>query len=103
MAGRSKKDGARIGSGRRKRVEEEELDAKLNPLEPEAFKQLKNALQDRQRWAVELFFAYRYGKPRQMIETSGSEGSPCNFTVTIADGCRAPVTSEDDIDEDIEP
>jgi len=62
------KGGAREGSGRKSKAEEQQLIEKLSPLEPTAHEKLKEAIEDGKEWAVKLFFDYMYGKPKQMIE-----------------------------------
>ena len=57
--------GYRPGSGRKPKVEEQALIEKLTPLEPIAFKALKDGLEKGERWAVKLFFDYMYGKPKE--------------------------------------
>lgn len=60
--------GRRPGSGRKGKVEEQTLIERLSPLEPIAHAKLKKAIEDGERWAIKLFFEYRYGKPRQTHE-----------------------------------
>lgn len=67
--------GKRTGAGRKSKSEEQELIEKLSPLEPDAFKSLKNAIKEEQSWAVKLYFEYMYGKPKQVtdITTNGND------------------------------
>ena len=60
--------GARKGSGRKKKVEEQVLVEKLLPLQEKAFIALETGLESGQSWAVKLFFEYLYGKPKERIE-----------------------------------
>ena len=63
-----KNGGAREGSGRKSKAEEQKLVEKLTPLEATAHEKLKEAIESGKEWAVKLFFDYMYGKPKQMIE-----------------------------------
>lgn len=67
--------GSREGAGRKPKAEEHALVEKLSPLEPEALEQLKKNVKDGQRWAVELYFKYMYGMPKQQtdITTNGND------------------------------
>ena len=72
---RKNNGGAREGAGRKSKAEEQQLIEKLSPLEPEALKQLTKHVKDGNRWAVELFFKYMYGMPKQQtdITTNGND------------------------------
>lgn len=75
MAGvKGKSGGPRPGSGRKSKAEEQSLVEKLGPLEEVAHKQLATALRRGDRWAVEMYFGYMYGKPRHRVEQSGPDG-----------------------------
>ena len=63
--GRKDNGGYREGSGRKPKAEEQQLIEKLTPLEPLALKALENGLKEDKPWAVRLFYAYRWGKPRE--------------------------------------
>lgn len=60
--------GKRKGAGRKSKAEEQSLVEKLTPLEDEAFEALKDALKNKQSWAVKLFMQYLYGMPKQTTE-----------------------------------
>ena len=62
-------------AGRKSKAEEQQLIEKLSPLEPEALKQLELNVKNGERWAIELFFKYNYGMPKQQtdITTNGNE------------------------------
>jgi hypothetical protein len=64
----NKKGGARIGAGRKSKAEEQSLIEKLTPLEDKAFIALTNALNDEKDWAVKLYFQYKFGMPKQVID-----------------------------------
>jgi hypothetical protein len=63
-----KNGGARIGAGRKSKAEEQSLIEKLTPLETKAFVALTNALNDEKDWAVKLYFQYKFGMPKQVID-----------------------------------
>lgn len=70
-----KHGGRREGAGRKSKAEEQDLIQKLSPLEPEALRQLELAVKNGERWAIELFFKYNYGMPKQQtdITTNGND------------------------------
>lgn len=61
--------------GRPSKAEEQKLIEKLSPLEPEALRQLEINVKNGERWAIELFFKYNYGMPKQQtdITTNGND------------------------------
>ena len=61
--------------GRPSKAEEQKLIEKLSPLEPEALRQLELNVKSGERWAIELFFKYNYGMPKQQtdITTNGND------------------------------
>lgn len=60
--------GFREGAGRKPKAHEQSLIEKLTPLEPKAFEALVAALEDHKDWAVKLFFQYKFGMPKQVID-----------------------------------
>ena len=60
--------GKRNGAGRKSKAEEQKLVEKLSPLEEDALKKFGIALKSGDKWAIELFFKYMYGLPKQQIE-----------------------------------
>ena len=64
MDGR-KNNGGNKNAGRKPKAEEQKLIEKLSPLEPLAHAKLKEAIEANQKWAVQLYFNYMYGKPRE--------------------------------------
>jgi len=62
------KGGAREGSGRKSKAEEQKLIEKLSPMEATAHAKLSEAIDLGKDWAIKMFFEYMYGKPKQMIE-----------------------------------
>ena len=71
MDGR-KNNGGHSNGGRKSKAVEQKLIEKLSPLDPEAFKQLKKKINEGEKWAIELFFKYKYGMPKQSIEQSNT-------------------------------
>lgn len=71
--------GKREGSGRKPKVDERLLIEKLSPLEPKAFKALERALEDKEGWAVKLYFEYLFGKPKQSMDLT-TNGKDINLT-----------------------
>lgn len=68
MEEKKKHGGARPNSGRKSKSEEQNLVEKLTPIEPDALKQLQQAVRGGEKWAVDLFFKYFYGLPKQVID-----------------------------------
>ena len=58
-------NGGHKTAGRKPKSEEQALIEKLSPLEPLAFEALKAGLEEKQNWAVKLYFEYTYGKPKE--------------------------------------
>jgi hypothetical protein len=72
----NKHGGKRINAGRQGKAEEQKLVEKLSPLEDTAHKKLREAINDGEKWAVELFFKYMYGLPKQVVDMkTTTEGS----------------------------
>ncbi len=61
---RRKYNGGNKNAGRKPKVDEQQLIERLSPLEPLAHSKLKEAIEEGERWAVQLFFNYMYGKPK---------------------------------------
>jgi phenylalanyl-tRNA synthetase alpha subunit len=68
----NKKGGARIGAGRKSKAEEQSLIEKLTPLETKAFEALTSALRAEKDWAVKLYFQYKFGMPKQVIDQNNT-------------------------------
>jgi len=60
--------GKREGAGRKSRSEEQELIEKLSPHDEKALKALIELIEAKDLRAVQLFFNYRYGKPKERVE-----------------------------------
>ena len=70
MADGRKNNGGNKNAGRKPKAVEQKLIEKLSPLDPEAFKQLRLKMKEGEKWAIELFFKYKYGMPKQSIEST---------------------------------
>ncbi len=60
--------GKREGAGRKPKDEEHKVIEKLHPLNPKVFAALTLAIENGERWAVELWFKYVVGMPRQSVD-----------------------------------
>ena len=62
-------------AGRKPKATEQKLIERLSPLDDVAFNQLQANIVDGEKWAIELFFKYRYGMPKQKtdITTNGEQ------------------------------
>ena len=65
-----KHGGKRPGAGRKPKAEEQELIEKLSPFDDMAQQVLLECIQDKQSWAVKMFYEYRYGKPKETKDIS---------------------------------
>ena len=79
--------GMRLGSGRKSKAHEQKLIEKLDNVieEDEVLGTLKQLIVNGDLRAVQLYFNYRYGKPKDSVDlnTSG-EGLGVNFKELIA-------------------
>lgn len=66
---KDKRGGARIGAGRKRRMEEHEIIAKLQPMADIAFKVLKEKISEGDMKAIQIFCSYFIGLPTQKIES----------------------------------
>tara|TARA_R100001143_G_scaffold49061_1_gene44072 strand:+ start:332 stop:598 length:267 start_codon:yes stop_codon:yes gene_type:complete len=74
MDKRTNNGGARQGAGRKGKAEEQKLIENLTPMNPMALESLEKGLENKEQWAVKLFFEYFYGKPQQKVDvTTNSE------------------------------
>ena len=74
--------GPRPGSGRKRKLEEEEIIQRLDPMAPDVFKQLHNKIKEGDMKAIQLFCAYYIGLPTQKIE-SKIEGNLNQIAIEI--------------------
>ena len=72
------KGGSRPNAGRKPKSEEQSLIEKLSPLEPQAFEALEEAIKDPKqwKWALPLYFGYKFGKPHQSIAVEDKRENP---------------------------
>lgn len=73
----AKRGGRRKGAGRKSRAEETGLQPllaqRISAADTKAHIDVLNRLAKKGvKWALELLWAYQYGKPKQMVEQSGS-------------------------------
>ena len=66
---KDKRGGARPGAGRKRRMEEHEIIAKLQPMADIAFKVLKDKIAEGDMKAIQIFCSYFIGLPTQKIES----------------------------------
>ena len=71
-----KYNGGHRTAGRKPKAEEMALIDKLNPLEEEGLKQLKEGVERGEFRYVKLFFQYYYGKPTERRELNVSHEQP---------------------------
>lgn len=66
---KDKRGGARVGAGRKRRMEEHEIIEKLSPMADIAFKVLKEKIAEGDMKAIQIFCSYFIGLPTQKIES----------------------------------
>ena len=64
----SKRGGKRENAGRKPKAEERKIIEKLSPLEDTVLKKFKSSINCGEKWAIELYFKYMYGLPKQITE-----------------------------------
>lgn len=74
--------GARPGAGRKRRLDEEQIIAKLDPLAPLFFTALKEKLLRKDSKAMDIFAKYYLGEPLRRVETK-VEGSLNQVAVQV--------------------
>ena len=81
MDNRKNNGGAREGAGRPKKADEIKLIEKLDNLidNDEVIKTLGQQIQKGDSRAMSLYFGYRYGKPKESVDITSSEGFTVNF------------------------
>ena len=62
--------GRREGAGRKTRAEEDDLIAKLKPMDTAALQMIQEGLESKDSAILKIFMAYRYGQPRQTIDAN---------------------------------
>jgi len=68
--GNGNRGGKREGAGRKPKSEEIELIEKLKPYDEIALNKLKELVDSGDLAAIKLFMSYRYGMPRQTVDTN---------------------------------
>jgi DUF2075 family protein len=81
MDKRKSNGGARQGAGRPKKADELKLIEKLDALidNDEVIKTLGKQVLNGDSRAMSLYFGYRYGKPKESVDISSSDGFNINF------------------------
>ncbi len=64
--------------GRKPRTGEQEIKTALAQAKPRVrvLEKLAEAIERREAWAIQLYFAYDWGKPLERHEITGAEGEP---------------------------
>lgn len=60
--------GLREGAGRKPKEQEQTIIESLKPYDELALMKLTEAIEQGKDWALKLFFNYRFGMPKQMID-----------------------------------
>lgn len=63
-------NGGHKTAGRKPKADEIVLIEKLSPLDEVAFKMLKKGVEEGSFYHLKLFYEYRYGKPKQIIDVT---------------------------------
>ena len=85
MDKRKNNGGAREGSGRKSKAEEQKLIENLTPMNSKALAALKKGLDNQEQWSVKLFFDYFYGKPQQRVDVTTNDESLNMPVITFID------------------
>ena len=78
-------NGGNKNAGRKPKAEEQKLVEKLSPMEESALNVLKKNVEKGERWAIELYFKYMYGMPKQQTDVT-SNGKSINRPIVILGG-----------------
>ena len=68
--GNGNRGGKREGAGRKPKVDEETLIEKLRPMDEKALAMINEGLEKKDAAILKIFMSYRYGQPRQTIDTN---------------------------------
>jgi hypothetical protein len=79
------KKGENRGGGRKPKSEEIRLIEQLTPYDDIALKALINGVKSQEVQFVKLFYAYRYGMPKQVVESLG-EGNKLTIEIVRTKG-----------------
>lgn len=85
MADGRKNNGGHKTAGRKSKAEEQNLIEHLTPLHPLAMDAFNKALEKKEKWAVELYFKYYYGLPKQQIDHT-SDGEKMSTPIITVKG-----------------
>jgi hypothetical protein len=88
-------------AGRPPKAQEQTLIEKLSPYDTKAIQVLFNNINGGEKWAVELFFKYRFGMPKQQIDHT-TNGENINTTInyaTLSDTTLAELAQQDRAEE----
>jgi hypothetical protein len=61
--------------GRKPKAEEQKLIEHLTPMSSIALAALQEGIEQKQQWAVKLYFEYFYGKPQQRVDVTTNDES----------------------------
>jgi hypothetical protein len=85
MEDKRKYNGGHSNGGRKSKAEEQNLIAKLSPLEDLAHSKLLEAIEDGKDWAIKMYFEYMYGKPKQQTDVTSNGHTISDIKVVIVD------------------
>lgn len=68
MDKRKNNGGSRLNAGRKPKEDEQSIIESLKPYDELALMKLTEAIEQGKDWAVKLFFNYRFGMPKQIID-----------------------------------
>jgi hypothetical protein len=80
MDGR-KNNGGNKNAGRKPKADELVMIEKLSPLDELAFEKLKEGVESGSFHHLKLFYEYRFGKPKQMIDVTTNGDSITNIPI----------------------
>jgi len=63
-------------AGRKTKTEEQELVERLKPYDKEVEEILIGCIRNKEKWAVQMFYAYRHGKPVETQRVYNLEEQP---------------------------
>ena len=86
MADGRKNNGGHKTAGRKPKAEEQKLVEKLTPFEPAALRVLGANIQSGEKWAIELFFKYMYGMPKQQTDITSNGKEIINNIISLGSG-----------------
>jgi len=72
--------------GRKSKADEQLLLDRLSPYDDLALKVLSEQMKANEPWAIKLFFSYRYGMPKQMIDVKSNDNVFIPIPIVLPDG-----------------